>query len=278
MALPSGRHYGASADSDCWVMIGRNLHDVSNWSIVPPAASLTFAWGKGGCTLEFGGGKLRMRPGDWMWIDAGFAHRGENQPGSDFLTVFIPDKYVTAAALNIAPIGAAAQRAPHELASLLTRLAVLLLDGSSTQAIEAPFLDTILDWVGTTFEPHEAVNGLGNASSRAAAMLRDHQCSELSIAEIADAVGLSHSELSRRFKKYYRLTPKLYRKQVRLALATHALVRGSSVLAAAHNAGFSDSAHLSRTFREQYGIAPSRWSRQVSGATPIQNIREKLKT
>jgi len=278
LALPSGRHYGASADSDCWVMIGRDFRDVSTWSIVPPAASLTFAWGKGGCSLEFGGGRLRMRPGDWMWIDAGFVHRGENQPGSDFLTVFIPDQYVTAAALHIAPIGAAAQRAPSELASMLTCLAVLLLEGSSTRTIEAPFLDTILDWVGTTFEPHEAINGHSDPSSRAAAMLRDHECSELRISDIANAVGLSHSELSRQFKRYYRVTPKLYRKQVRLALATRALASGSSVLAAAHDAGFSDSAHLSRTFREQYGIAPSRWSRQVAGATPIDTAPSQIGT
>jgi len=250
-------------------MIGRDLRDVTSWSIVPPAASLTFTWGEGGCALEFGGGRLRMRPGDWMWIDAGFVHRGENLPGSDFLTVFIPDKYVTAAALHIAPIGAAAQRAPLELASMLTRLAVLLLDGASTRTIEAPFLDTILDWVGTTFEPQHAVSRHGEPASRAAAMLRDQPSNEVRIVDIADAVGLSRSELSRRFKAYYRVTPKLYRKQLRLALATRALARGSSVLTAAHDAGFSDSAHLSRTFREQYGIAPSRWSRRVAGATPI---------
>ena len=271
LALPSGRHYGASADSDCWVMIGRDLRDVSSWSIVPPAASLTFAWGKGGCSLEFGGGRLRMRPGDWMWIDAGFAHRGENQPGSDFLTVFISERYVTAAALHVAPIGAAAQRAPSELASMLTRLAVLLLDGAATQNIEAPFLDTILDWVGTSFAPHEAGNRRGSLVLRAAAMLRDPERSERRIVDIASAVGLSHSELSRQFKSYYRLTPKLYRKQVRLAQATRALAAGSSVLDAAHDAGFSDSAHLSRTFREQYGIAPSRWSRLVASAKPLKN-------
>ena len=131
-------------------------------------------------------------------------------------------------------------------------------------------LDTILDWVGTTFEPHEAVSGNAHSSSRAATMLRDHERSDLRIVDIANAVGLSHSELSRQFKKYYRVTPKLYRKQLRLALATRALARGSSVLAAAHDAGFSDSAHLSRTFREQYGIAPSRWSRQVAGTESIE--------
>ena len=269
LALPPGRHYGAPPDSDCWVMVGRDLRDVSNWSIVPPAASLTFAWGKGGCSLEFGGGTLQMRPGDWMWIDAGFAHRGENQPGSDFLTVFISDQHVNAAALHIAPIGAAAQQAPTDLASMLTQLAVLLLDGVSTQSIEAPFLDTILDWVGTAFAPHETSNQREGPMLQAASMLRDTARNELRIVDIAAVVGLSHSELSRQFKRYYRLTPKMYRKQVRLAQATRALAAGSSVLAAAHDAGFSDSAHLSRTFREQYGIAPSRWSSQVASTNQL---------
>lgn len=267
--LSSGRHYGASADSDCWVMIGRDLRDVSSWSIVPPAASLTFNWGEGGCAVEFAGGSLRMRKGDWMWIDEGFVHRGQNLPGSDFLTVFIPERYVIAAALHIAPIGAAAQRAPLELADMLGRLAVLLLDGASTRAMEAPFLDAILDWVATTFAPQDAASRHGEPVSRAAAMLRDQPGKDLRIVDIADAVGLSRSELSRRFKAHYRVTAKLYRKQWRLAVATRALAGGSSVLAAAHDAGFSDSAHLSRTFREQYGIAPSRWSRRVAAATLI---------
>ena len=266
ISLPSGRHYGASRDSDCWVMIGRDLREVTSWTIVPPAASLTFSWGSGGCALEFGGGSLSMRPGDWMWIDAGFVHRGENLPGSDFLTVFIPEKYVLAASLDIAPIGAAAQRAPIELANMLTRFAICLLDGFSTRTIEAPILNALLDWVGIAFAPLETIDGHNGPAARAAAMLRADDRNHRRITDIADAVGLSGSELSRRFKAHYRLTPELYRKQLRLARATNALASGSSVLAAAHNAGFSDSAHLSRTFRQQYGIAPSCWSRQIAGA------------
>ncbi|OYW22609.1 MULTISPECIES: AraC family transcriptional regulator [unclassified Sphingomonas] len=270
ISLSPGRHYGASRDSDCWVMIGRNLREVTSWSIVPPSASLTLTWGDGGCAVEFGGGTLEMRSGDWMWIDAGFAHRGDNLPGSDFLTVFIPDKYVLAASLDLAPIGAAAQPAPPALAEMLIRFAICLLDGVSTRSIEAPLLDTILDWVGIAFAPLETAKGHGNAAARAAAMLRADHRNQLRITDIADAVGLSGSELSRQFKAYYRLTPALYRKQLRLALATRALASGSSVLAAAHNAGFSDTAHLSRTFRAQYGIAPSQWSRRIAGAEPFR--------
>lgn len=247
-------------------MVGRDLRDVAEWSIIPPAASLTLNWGAGGCTLEFGGGSLQMKTGDWMWIDAGLAHRGQNVPGSDFLTVFIPESYVIDAALHVAPIGAASQRAPSGLAKMLIGMAALLVDGASTRAMEAPFLDAILDWVGTTFDPRRAVDPHGDPILLAAQMLRDDQWDAISIGHVADTVGLSRSALSRRFKGYHRVTPEVYRQQVRLSRATIALAMGSSVLAAAHDAGFADTAHLSRTFRKQYGIAPSLWAKQVAGS------------
>ena len=267
-SLAPGRHYGASTDSDCWVMVGRDLRDVSTWSIVPPAASLTLGWGKGGCIVDFSGGSLTVGSGDWMWIDAGFAHRGENLPGSDFLSVFIPEKYVKQAALHVAPIGAAAKRAPTLLGAMLTHHAVLLLRGESTLPTEGPFLDAILDWVGMQFQPLETRIESDNPVARAAAMFRDHESNHLQILDIALAVGLSPTGLSREFRKHFHLTPKGYRKQLRLAIATRSLAAGSSVSDAAHDAGFADSAHLSRTFRDQYGITPSIWSRRLLGPVP----------
>lgn len=252
-------------------MVGRDLRDVTTWSIIPPLASLTFAWGEGGCKIEFGGGEIQIQPGDWMWIDAGFAHRGENLQGSDFFTIFVPERYVAAASLDIEPIGALGQRAPEDVANMLMCFATMLLDGTSTRSVEAPLLDTIFDWLGTIFEPLNAAQGRDSAVAQAAGMLRADKYGDLKIVDVATAVGLSPSELSRRFKQYYRLSPKLYRKQLRLALATRALAKGSSVLAAAHEAGFSDTAHLSRSFREQYGIAPSLWSRRVAGLAQPSN-------
>lgn len=43
----------------------------------------------------------------------------------------------------------------------------------------------------------------------------------------------------------------------RLRAAVELALKGATLTDAAHAAGMSDSAHLSRTFREMFGVAPS---------------------
>jgi len=246
-------------------MVGRSLTDIHEWSIVPPAASLTLVWGDGSCAISFEGGALQMGPGDWMWIDSGFAHRGENVPGSNFLTVFISDELVAEAGLDLAPIGACSQPAPKALADVLTILAVLLLDGKPTRAVERPALDVLLNYVGTVFEPGPDV-AADMLVQRARVILDSDPLSGMPLTALARTVGLSGSELSRRFKRRFRITPVVYRKQLRLVLAMKRLLGGATVSKAAHDACFSDAAHLSRTFKEQYGITPSAWVERVTTA------------
>lgn len=271
LALAPGRHYFASPDSGCWLMVGRDLRTVERWEIVPPAASLTLAWGAGGCRVQYCGGLLAVGPGDWMWIDAGLAHAGENMPGSDFLTLFVPDSLVEAAALHLLPIGAASHRAPPDLARLLVRLAALMLEGRAGLAVEQPILDGLLDWVGTCFPPQAAVPPAAQLMVRAAAMLRNRPAHRIDA--LAASLGLPAPVFSRRFRAFHRVSAQQYRKHVRLAAATRALGRGSSILCAAHEAGFADSAHLSRTFRAQYGVSPSAWARAVAAEAPVRQMR-----
>jgi AraC-like DNA-binding protein len=48
-----------------------------------------------------------------------------------------------------------------------------------------------------------------------------------------------------------------YLRWLRLQQALSGIARGANLTEAAHAAGFSDSAHLSRSFRSTFGIAPS---------------------
>lgn len=245
-------------------MVGRSLTEPHEWTIVPPAASLTFVGADGACSLSYEGGALQMGPGDWMWMDSGFAHHGQNAPGSNFLTVFISDELVAEAGLDVAPIGAFSEPAPQDLAATLTTLAVLLLDGTPTSSFERPALDALLDYIGTMLPRAQRAPNTDHPVYRVRAILSANPVSEVSVGLLAHQVGLSASELSRRFKQQFRLSPVSYRKQLRLVLATRRLQEGHSITVAAHNAGFSDAAHLSRTFKLQYGITPSRWVARLS--------------
>lgn len=274
LALPAGRHYAASRDGNgLWAMIGRDLRDVEEWSIVPPAASLTLCWGRGGCSIAHADGALTVGPGDALWMDAGFAHRGENAPGSDFLTLFLPPGRAVNSPPGPRAVGAAVRRAPPHVADLLLRLAALLLDGRGGRAAAAPLLAAALDWASTAFAAparRHARAPEDDAVARAAALLRDPAGNNGgSIAAVARGVGLTPARLSREFRRRHHVAPETYRRSARLAAATHALGGGATVTEAAHRAGFSDSAHLSRTFRAQYGIAPSRWARLVTGAPSL---------
>lgn len=77
---------------------------------------------------------------------------------------------------------------------------------------------------------------------------------------LADAVpvgGLSASRLRHLFVEQTGLPFKTYLLWLRLTRAVEVMAAGASITQAAHDAGFSDSAHLSRTFRRMFGVAPA---------------------
>jgi AraC family transcriptional regulator len=75
--------------------------------------------------------------------------------------------------------------------------------------------------------------------------------------ELAAAVALSPSRLEHLFSSEMGVPMQRYLLWQRLRRAVQELADGSSVTHAAHSAGFSDTAHLSRTFRRLLGFTPS---------------------
>lgn len=69
--------------------------------------------------------------------------------------------------------------------------------------------------------------------------------------------GLSASRLRHLFVEQTGLPFKTYLLWLRLTRAVECFASGASLTQAAHDAGFSDSAHLSRTFRRMFGVAPA---------------------
>jgi AraC-like DNA-binding protein len=80
---------------------------------------------------------------------------------------------------------------------------------------------------------------------------------KVSLNEIAAVVKLSPVYLSGTFRKYHGKTISAYRMEVRLRLAMERLKMNSENIAEIAKAlGFSDTAHLSRTFKLAMGMPP----------------------
>jgi AraC-like DNA-binding protein len=73
--------------------------------------------------------------------------------------------------------------------------------------------------------------------------------------EVAEGLSLSESRFLHLFSEQMGIAWRPYLLWHRMICAVNALMKGSSVTDAAHMAGFSDSAHLSRTFRSHFGMS-----------------------
>lgn len=87
--------------------------------------------------------------------------------------------------------------------------------------------------------------------------IRQHAEDNPPLAELASAVGLSSSRLVNLFKSQVGVPIRRYRLWHRLFRACTLLAAEASITEAALQAGFTDAAHLSHTFREILGISPS---------------------
>lgn len=75
--------------------------------------------------------------------------------------------------------------------------------------------------------------------------------------QLAQSVNVSTSWLSHQFSREIGVPLRRYVLWQRLRRAVEISLAGATLTEAAHSAGFSDAAHLSRTFRATFGISPS---------------------
>jgi len=93
--------------------------------------------------------------------------------------------------------------------------------------------------------------------ARSLAWIGEHLGMPVRIADVAQAVHLSESHFAHLFSEQVGVPLRRYVLWRRLREALGCAMRGGSLTAAAHGAGFADSAHLSRAFRDHFGVAPS---------------------
>lgn len=89
------------------------------------------------------------------------------------------------------------------------------------------------------------------------AKLKDDEDFSLTAANSAGACNLSESRFLHLFKKELGLPFRKYIQWIKLKRALKYIEMGNSITEAAHFGGFSDSAHLSRYFKDTFGLTPS---------------------
>jgi AraC family transcriptional regulator len=92
---------------------------------------------------------------------------------------------------------------------------------------------------------------------QALVLIRQSDASRIPLDQVAKKVFLSPSRFAHLFAEEVGVPFRRYVLWRKLSRAMLAVGRGMSLSAAAHESGFADSAHLTRTFYQMYGIAPS---------------------
>ena len=80
----------------------------------------------------------------------------------------------------------------------------------------------------------------------------------LSVAELAQTVGMSQSTFIFHFKFVTGTTPLQYQKDLRIIASRDLLRSGSSVSSTSFNVGYKTPSHFSNDFQRRFGLAPSK--------------------
>lgn len=107
---------------------------------------------------------------------------------------------------------------------------------------------------GATTEPDLS---LDPRLARALEYMRTHARGPIALADVAASVALSEGRFRHLFVAQTGSSFRAYLLWLRINLAIEAVMAGASWTDAAHEAGFADSAHLTRTHKRVFGIEPS---------------------
>jgi transcriptional regulator GlxA family with amidase domain len=216
--------------------------------------------------LPFTAGGVRFRRPGGSWIDypaaivAAHAPHAYEARGESVAMLFAEPESREGQALQQLGHGDAITAlatgpAEHELAALVTAYERI--------APDAELIDRARSVIGklAAASPSPAAT-LDRRIERAVELLRERIGEPVLLAEIADAVLLSPDRFRHLFIEQtgMRFRPYVLWLRIELALAEFAAHR--SLTEAAHAGGFADSAHLSRTFKRMFGIAPSSFQRE----------------
>lgn len=129
------------------------------------------------------------------------------------------------------------------------------------QGADLAELDGLAGELVASLRPAGARPALDRRIARVLELLGGHPETPAPLAATAARVGLSPGRLTHLFHEEMGVSLKRYRLWRRLRRAFERMAAAPSMTAVAHEIGFADAAHFSRTFRRMMGVSPSQLAR-----------------
>ena len=140
------------------------------------------------------------------------------------------------------------------------------LDVSLPRDLTAEQARALIASLLSAVEPRQPPGAQHPAARRMCAYLDGE--GRVDLATLSRQAGLSPRQMRHTFVRDVGLPMRAYQRWRRLRRAFAAVEEGASLSAAAAAAGFADGAHLSRVFRQQFGITPT----QALGSITIRSL------
>lgn len=122
-------------------------------------------------------------------------------------------------------------------------------------AIAAQAADVIA--AGTNVESIEPNTKLSLVSVRAKRLIDENYLVFPSIAKVAERLNVSHSHLSRQFRRDFDMSPSEYLHHLRVADATFRLTLGEPIIDISHDVGYNDLSRFYKQFRKKTTTSPA---------------------
>jgi AraC-like DNA-binding protein len=226
---------------------------------------------------EVDGRRIRIQPGQFLYLDGGADCIGTNRTDTIGLCLMLPVGMGSRADLPTDPVLGRAVALSTRTSGLGQTLLLYGRAIAHDPALGARIADEIVTRVrGALGEPlAESIAAMANLKAakastrrelfqrleRARNHLHEHDHRNVTLAELAGVARLSQFHLARFFKLAFGSSPIAYHRKLRLKRAAELLAGGaSSVADAAEASGYSDATALSHAFRRQFGAAPQQWA------------------
>ena len=163
-----------------------------------------------------------------------------------------------------------------ELAFKMVGYYIRIIDSASSVENILEISDQmIIDFTGK-MDHMNRLNCKSRVVSDSLGYIATHICEPITLNDVADAIGLSPSYLSRQFAKEtgtsisdYIRESKLKKAGIMLRYTDHSYAEISNML------GFSSQSHFIRKFKEFYGTTPKKYREQLSGIKSMPGVDNK---